>query len=107
MPLAFIVPAITLPAPPVTRFRVTDAASGCLKLTVADEPTSKLFQLTMPRAEPCVTVIDAPFSEIDTDPATTRPPVGRAFAAGSARAPPGAAIRPRAISPAGTTVPTA
>ena len=107
MPLAFILPAITLPAPPVTRFRVTDAASGCLKVTVADGPTSKPFQLTMPRAEPCVTVMAAPFSLIATDPATTCPPVGRAFAAGSAMAPPDATTSPTAIRPIGAMAPTA
>jgi hypothetical protein len=66
---------------PVTRFRIADEELGCRKLTVFGWPTEKPFQLTMARAELCVTLSVLPEVLIAALPAATDPPLGSTFAA--------------------------
>ena len=86
-PLALIWPAISLPWPLVTLFRATALALGCTKLTLAFEPTLKVFQVRMVFCDcwlmvrlawPWLLVVGWPMLAW---PAVTWPWVGRVLAA--------------------------
>jgi hypothetical protein len=81
-PFAVILPAICDGLGPVTRLSVIALALGWLKLTLCGLPTSKLCQLTAARGLDWLIVVLAGVWLIAAPPATTTPPVGRAFGAG-------------------------
>ena len=78
-PLAFIAPAMTDCSVPITRFKITEDALGCTKLTVAPLPTEKLCQLTAARWLLWLTVRVLAVLLILAAPAVTWPPVGKSF----------------------------
>ena len=85
-PFALILPAMADGSPEVTRFSVTDEALGCANVTLCCEPTLKVVQSIAARLLDCEMLVDVAVVLIEAEPATTWPPVGRAFGAGCARA---------------------
>ena len=81
-PLASIRPAICDGFGPTTRFSTTELEDGWSNCTVCWLPTLKLCQLMAARWLVWSMVVVAGDCEIVALPATTLPPVGRAFGAG-------------------------
>ena len=79
-------PAICDGSGPVTRFSVTALADGWLKVTLCWLPTLKLCQFTAARWVDWLIAVLLAVWLIAAAPATTTPPVGRAFGAGCAAA---------------------
>src|SRR5580658_2506197 len=85
-PLASIRPAICDGLLLITRFSATEDDDGWMKSTVCCDPTLKLCQLIAVRWLDCVIVVVLALVPMLALPAVTMPPLGRAFAAGCARA---------------------
>src|SRR5580698_3869190 len=85
-PLASIRPAICDGLPLITRFSATADDDGWMKSTVCCDPTLKLCQLIAVCWLDCLIVVVLALVAIEELPAVTMPPLGRAFAAGCARA---------------------
>jgi hypothetical protein len=81
-PVALMRPMIWLASPPTTRLSVTEEADGWTKLTLASEPTLKLFQSMAARLLLWFTVSVLLLLLIDALPPTSLPPAGRALAGG-------------------------
>ncbi len=85
-PFASMRPAIREGSGPTTRFSVMALADGCRKSTRCWLPTSKLCQFTAARWVDWLIVVVFAVWPMAAEPATTTPPVGRAFGAGWASA---------------------
>ena len=93
LPFASMLPRISLPLVPSTRFKAIDVLPGWLKVTRSPRPTLKESQLVISLSV-CwlIDMLLSPTCWISPDPSTTLPPVGSAWAGVMATAPSSASV---------------